>query len=578
MKQFDKFREYQTLLSLCLVLCCISVQATAVTTYVISPMNASMNSAPTSLMVTAKKVTGLVSYKIDISTDLTFATIFKTSADTSNTQVFNDLAYGTRYYARVSIDGGLTYGMKTYFTTAQPILASPMNASSNAAPGSLLITSKTVPGATSYTIDLSTTSAFTSIYQTHTGSASQVFTNLGYGKRYYARVKTNLKKSDNITSYGYGPSTYFTTTSLAVISPKSASLGVRPDSVVVVSQTVSGATSYTIELSLSNTFSTIAQSHTGSNSQVFTNLAYGKKYYARVKTNLLSDSTNSYGAIAYFTTASPDITNPARGAMGVAPKSVMIVSKTVPGASIYTIELSLSGTFNPVIQSHTGSNSQAFTDLGYGKRYYARVKTNLSSEYGAVSNFTTASPDVTSPINGATNVSTSVVITSKTVPGASSYTFEVSTSNMFTNVLTATGTNSQPFNLEPSKKYYVRVKTDLTKNDSTSFGYGKIVYFTTGAPAAPVANSNIFSAKQSASVSELSVYPNPSSGSFNILVSGEEKENVIVNIYDSFGNPVHTSSQLTNSLIELGQELKGGTYLLKISTSSGTKSVRVVKE
>ena len=126
-----------------------------------------------------------------------------------------------------------------------------------------------------------------------------------------------------------------------------------------------------------------------------------------------------------------------------------------------------------------GSRTQTF-NLEYARTYYARVRTDLSPEYGMVTSFSTLVPDtkVTSPADGSIDRATTLSITSSALTGATIYTIEVSESSDFSEGVTVqSGARTQSFTgLKYDQHYFVRVKTDIYPV------YGTTTSFTTAIP------------------------------------------------------------------------------------------------
>jgi ELWxxDGT repeat protein len=153
---------------------------------------------------------------------------------------------------------------------------------------------------------------------------------------------------------------------------------------------IEGADMYTWEISTTPTFSDGVDQQNGEASHVFAGLRYNTKYFVRVK----SDANLEFSEPICFTTASPDhysfIISP-ENRSGTAAADVNVISNAVPGASSYTIELNTSATFagEGIVQS--GPRAIRFTGLLPSTTYFARVKTDLSMQWGGTRSFTTMS-------------------------------------------------------------------------------------------------------------------------------------------------------------------------------------------
>lgn len=176
----------------------------------------------------------------------------------------------------------------------------------------------------------------------------------------------------------------------------------------------------------------------------------------------------------------PYATIPADQAIVVA-TTVSVTATAVTGATSYTIEINTSPAFDGTGFIKTGGKMQSFAGLVYGTKYYTRVKTNLSPNYGSVTSFSLATVDkftyVASPMNASTGANISLNVTSTAITGATTYTIEINPDQGF-GVSTAqvkTGAKTQAFSgLAFDTRYYTRVKTNLSPT------WGPTKYFNTG--------------------------------------------------------------------------------------------------
>lgn len=451
--------------------------------YVTTPANNAVNQN-VSTAVTARLLTGATDYTIELNeqSDFSGTGFVQTGGRTQN---FTDLDFGTKYYARVKTDLSPVYGQVTSFTTATAdyfaYVTSPASGAVNVNT-SLNITSNTVPRAVVYTIQLSEDAGFSTIdFEVTTVGRTLAFSGLKYSTTYFSRVKTDL-------SAEFGQVRQFTTRtaeSIAyVTSPADGATNVNNTSLNITANTVAGATSYTIQLSEFDDFSSVAYEVTGpTRTLAFSGLAYNKTYYNRVMTN--APGTMGYGAIRSFATRTAEslayVTSPGDGATAVNVNSTLNVrSNTVPGATTYTIELNTDPDFlgAPIVQS-SSSNTVVFSGLAYNTLYYNRVQTDLSPVWGATRSFTTGNPSlnsyITSPTNVATNVKWVVNVTANNIPGAVTYTIEANTQDDFLGTsIVRIGTRTQSFTLEQDQTYHVRVMTNLYAE------WGPTRSFTTG--------------------------------------------------------------------------------------------------
>lgn len=165
-----------------------------------SPSNGSTNQ-PTSLSLSWNKGSGASSYILQVSTSNSFGSyVYNQSGLTNTTQQVTGLSSNTKYYWRVSAAN--SYGTSSWssvwaFTTTgtapvSPTLISPLNISVNQSITSTLIWNA-VSGATSYTLQVSTSSSFTNNVYNQSGLTvtSQQISTLCYLTQYYWRVNAN---------------------------------------------------------------------------------------------------------------------------------------------------------------------------------------------------------------------------------------------------------------------------------------------------------------------------------------------------------------------------------------------------
>gem|GEM_PF-6974992 len=246
----------------------------------------------------------------------------------------------------------------------------------------------------------------------------------------------------------------------------------------VLCATISGATTYNVELNTLQNFSGTSLTFQSTTSTVaVSGLAYNTTYYTRAYTNL----NGAYGKTTWFSTgAAPTpppppapkplptthVISPSNGAI-LAKTSFDIVVAPVTGATTYTVELNSSEDFSGTAISLPPSSSTTIhvSGLDYGKTYYAWAKTDLNGNLGDPIGFFTKIlplPTITSIVNanndngpidpgyGPANISYQLV------SGAKTYTIDVSGRDT-TSSKTKIGFKGLTYGLT----YSVRAKTDL---------------------------------------------------------------------------------------------------------------------
>ena len=453
-------------------------------------------------------------------------------------------------------------------------VVTPKHSSMNV-PLKVKVTANQVADATTYTIELNPDPGFdetTAIIGT--GERVQTFSNLKMGTKYYNRVRTD------VTPF-WGAVQEFSTgdvlTLAYVVSPinRAQNVSYAP---TLEANAIEGATTYTIQLSRYMFFDTVAFERTANSTKLsFTGLDPGTLYYSRVKTDLV----DAFGPIRYFTTGTAQslsyVVGPGNNSIGIGTRPV-VKANVVPDATSYTIQLSEQADFSSLAFEITSpSNWIQFNGLKYNTKYYNRVRTNLTFDFGLVKNFTTRTPEsityVTSPSDGASGVATNALrVTSTTVPGASQYTIQLSETTTF-NTIAFEMTAARPamtFNgLKPGIRYYNRVRTDLT----TMFGETRSFSTATSSTAREISEVNM----QHSDEDELKVhaYPNPFNERLTVYVESME-EAASIALVDLNGRRVHESIERTNSIIELVAPPYKGVFFLRVQTGLAVRVKKVV--
>jgi hypothetical protein len=254
---------------------------------------------------------------------------------------------------------------------------------------------------------------------------------------------------------------------------------------------VSGASSYTLQVATDAAFATLKVNQTGITANSFDapGLANGTKYYWRVNYSG-SAGTSAWSAAKTFTTvaaptpppaaAGPVLWWPADGAMDV-PLAPSLTWSTVSGASSYTLQVATDAAFAALKVNQTGITANSFDAPGLtnGTRYYWRVNysgpTGTTSAWSPARSFTTiAGPSPTLnlwwPKNGATGVVINPSLTWSPDSGALSYSLQVATDSGFSK-LTAekTGIAANSFEvtgLAGNTVYFWRVRVTNTIGSS----------------------------------------------------------------------------------------------------------------
>jgi hypothetical protein len=362
----------------------------------VSPMNDSVN-VGLNPCLDWTDVSAATQYRVQVSTSTNFGTtVLDVGGLTNSSYCIQSgvLAFSTVYYWHVqaSNSGGGSWSVTWNFTTvpappSPPVLYYPAN-NSTGIPTTLTFRWRKSVGATGYHIQVSLNQTFQALVidENVTDTLYTVPSGILSGSTpYYWRVKAS-----NVG----GPSEYsaywkFTTG----VAPPAAPVLVYPgnhDTAIAVSgilfswNTVAGANSYRIQISISNAFTTtIVNVSTGSQTQYLHNtpaLANNTTYYWRVNaTN--SGGTGDWSQIWDFKTImsappAPTLIFPTNGATNVILTPTMDWSD-VSGATSYRLQIATNASFtSPVLNVVVGPGSQFTVPSGILQgytHYYWRV-------------------------------------------------------------------------------------------------------------------------------------------------------------------------------------------------------------
>ena len=402
------------------------------------------------------------------------------------------------------------------------------------------------------------------------------------------RVKTNL-------SPNWGPIKTFTTTTpeqaTFLVTPANNATNVSWRPALVVSNIGNPpAPGYTIQLSLTNTFSQIEVEASSLTTTIglTEDLSYNTTYFARVTSTL---SPGLYGPTRSFTTGSPQslsfVSSPSNNATNV-PFVVNVTSIKVPNATTYTIELNPDSNFGAgtAITKTTTTRIASFS-LQYNTQYFSRIYTDLDpGNWGMTRSFTTGNPVslafVTSPKNGGVGVPTTVTVSSNKVPGATNYTIELNTASNFTGtsfVYSGTASKGTFSGLSSNTTYFTRVQTNVAAGQ-----WGTSTSFSTANLGARSGSDWMGEELEDESVvffePLVSIYPVPFQRSITVHTQTERQEPIQIQLYDLSGREVIRQQGKTNQFVELnGEHLNSGFYIVKVISSSGMLTAKkIIKE
>ncbi|MCD6201542.1 MAG: hypothetical protein J7K46_07030, partial [Bacteroidales bacterium] len=258
---------------------------------------------------------------------------------------------------------------------------------------------------------------------------------------------------------------------------------------------VSGATSYHVQVSTASDFGTTVVDQTvTATSYTFSNeLSNGTQYYWRVS-SVNSGGESGWSSVWIFTTipaipAAPALSSPLDGATDIALDATLSWS-SVSGATSYHVEVSTASDFGTTMVDETVT-STSFTfngELSNATQYYWRVSSVNSggeSSWSSVWSFTTipaipASPTLSSPSDGSTDIALDATLSWGSVSGATSYHLQVSIASDFSSMVVDQTVNGTNFifssELTNGTQYYWRVSS---VNSSGESGWSSVWSFTT---------------------------------------------------------------------------------------------------
>ncbi|MCX6134195.1 MAG: fibronectin type III domain-containing protein [Ignavibacteriales bacterium] len=455
-------------------------------------------------------VSGATSYVVEVHSNANFTSLNWSGSPTSASASASGLLSGTTYYWRVqAVNAGGSSGWTTSsFATlvpapSAPTLSTPASGS-NGTPVSQTVSWNPVSGATSYTLQYSTSSDFRSDLVTQSGlpSTSYNVTGLANATKYYWHVSAT-------NAGGTGAYSNFFSFTTIVRTPTDLGYSKIFGWDVLHWSQVTGADSYAVEVYTDVSYSANSLFYGDTTTSywgfsLLRNLQDGTRYYWRVRAS--NEGFFGSWATSSFTTSgsppvnppsAPSLSSPSNGATGIATTSTLSWTSS-SGATSYRLQVSTSSSFSTTVvnDSTLTGTSQTVGPLNNGTLYYWRVNAKNSggtSSYSSTYSFTTiiaapTAPTLTLPANNATSVSVTPSLTWNQVSGATSFTLQVSTTSAFTsftfNQSGLTTTSGTASGLTNNTTYYWRVSA--TNAGGTS-QYSSAWTFTTivAAPPAP---------------------------------------------------------------------------------------------
>ena len=266
----------------------------------------------------------------------------------------------------------------------------------------------------------------------------------------------------------------------------------------------------------------------------------------------------------------PNLTSPLDGAANIE-LNTSLSWASVASATSYTLQVSTRTDFSAftVNQSGITGTSYALTGLSAGTEYFWRVSAEnatSTSGFSVTQRFRTVTappppPQLVSPEDNATGVSTSPTVSWNSVGGATSYTVQVSMNTGFTSyVVNQSGimvTSLALSNLSNGTRYYWRVSASNAGGASPNSGTRN---FTTivGAPTIPSLVAPSAGATGISTTPTLSWNPAIGADSYNLQLSTSS----------SFGSLVVNRTGLTSTSSNITGLLSSTTYFWRVSATN----------
>lgn len=456
-------------------------------------------SALTNVSFTANwnSVATATSYRLDVSTNNTFTNILSAYNNLSvagTSQSVSNLNANTTYYYRVRAVN--SYGTSGNSNTSSPLTLT--DAPTAIAPTSYSGTSfvsnwMAVSGATSYQVDVSTASDFSSFVSGYSsasvgsGSTSLSVTGLSSSTVYYYRVRSVNGSGASANS------NTITVTPLPVTPTVSPATSISTTSFTANWNSSTYSSTYQLDVSTTSDYSSgVSTYSTGVTSYSVTGLTANTQYYYRVRgVNTTGSSSSSTSAALVTLPVAPTASGPS------SQTSTSFVAVWNVSTGNYRLDVSTSSSFSSFVSGYNDllvtATTQSVTGLTPGLTYYYRVRAVNASGTSPNSNTISVTLAIDSPVaSSATNLSNvSFQANWSASSGASSYQLDVSTVSNFVsfvsgyNSLSVSGTSATVSNLAANSSYYFRVRA--TNGTVTSANSSTISVVTL--PDAPVATT-----------------------------------------------------------------------------------------
>ena len=345
------------------------------------PVNPASTITVNSFVANWSTAMGATSYRLDVSDVSNFATLlpgYNNLSVAGLSQSITGLSPGTTYYYRVRGENAAGTSGNSSSTSALTLPNPPTALAATLITESGFTANWTsVPTATGYRVDVSTSNTFSSFVAGYndffSSSTSAIITGLSSGTTYYYRVRT-INPS--------GASSNSSVINVLTISAPPVlnnATSVTTTSFVQAWPAVTGAASYRLDVATDDQFLNFVSGYNNLTvtgvTRTISGLTAGSTYYVRARSvNASGTSTNSAVATRLTLPVAP-VANP-----GSNIKSFEFAASwsAVPSATSYRLDVSLSSTFATFLSGYNNrtvnGNTEYATGLITGTLYYYRVR------------------------------------------------------------------------------------------------------------------------------------------------------------------------------------------------------------
>ena len=445
-----------------------------------------------------------VTYTLQISTSNQFTSyVFNQSGITTDTLTATLPAYSSTYYWRVNAAYSTCvtdYSVVYTCTTQEPptTLSTPANKSGNMANDGIRFKWASLPGASTYTLQIATDSNFTSpsvFYEGIKNSNTDSVRNFNYNTQYFWRVSADKSGCPIPWTSFFSFLTKYSTPQ----NPSSKSDSCDPSIVKLQWDPVNGNVSYRVQISEKQDFNPVLtdNANISTNYTTYSIPKLNQRYYWRVK---VEDAMNSgdWSAVNNFINNGgyPDRLLPVNNSSNQ--QDTLLFKWVKPDInSIERIQIADNNAFNPILfdLKNIADDSVFVIMPKYNKTYYWKILSDFSCTivWSDIWQFTTTlmPPQLVFPANNADRQSQNITFQWLPGDGATSYEFSLSTDPLFQtqNIVKGvkgySGVTYPVKNLSINTNYYWRVKAS---NSVAISAWSDIYKFRTGAAAPAIPN------------------------------------------------------------------------------------------